>query len=231
MRKIIYAPLVAALLSGCASIGNPVSVTTPSQIDTAFVTDATKPDNYPGYLAGEGNIYSCRFGIHMESKAEFNPPKAQIFASLLAQDRPEISTHHVVLQRFDVYQNQRLKMLNKVGSMEGGYIGYRLAKAGLVNANLYTFKRLIVDLDPMTKRGKNEHQVGCDDRKEGEYYSSEISGGHDVIVTWLIFSVDGKSYTFRTFYQYQPASKNEIAAGISNAIHDTVDAVAQRIAI
>lgn len=231
MKKVICAPLIAVLVAGCATIGNQVKITSAANVDTSYVTDATTPDNYAGYLAGEGNIYSCRYGIHMESQAEFTPPKAQIFASLLEQSRPEIVTHHVVLQRFDVYQNQRLKMLHNVGAMEGGYIGYRLEKAGLINADLYTFKKLMVDTNPMKKRGKNEHQVGCDDRKEGEYYSSEISGGHDVIVTWLVFSVDGKAYAFRTFYQYQPATKADISAGIDESLHETIDAIAQRIAM
>ncbi|MEO6927457.1 MAG: hypothetical protein ABI129_12405 [Rhodanobacter sp.] len=231
MKRLIFTSLAAALLGGCASIGSPVKIPSPANVDTSYVTDATKPDHYPGFLAAEGNIYSCRYGIHHESRAEFSPPKATIFASLLEQSLPGISTHHVVLQRFDVYENKRLKMLHNVGVIEGGYIGYRLAKAGLINRNLYTFKKLLIDADPMTKRDKNEHQVGCDDRDEGEYYSSEISGGHDVIVTWLVFSVDGKPYAFRSFYQYQPTAKNDVTAAIGDSIEQTIEAVAPRIAV
>jgi hypothetical protein len=229
MKKVISVSLAAALIGGCASINSPVRVMSPANLDTSYVTDATKPGNYPGFLAGEGNIYSCRYGIHHESRTEFIPPKAAIFASLLEESRPDISAHHVTLQRFDVYQNKRLKMLHTVGALEGGYVGYRLEKAGLVNSSLYTFKKLLIDADPMTKRGKKEHQVGCDDRKEGEYYSSEISGGHDVIVTWLVFSVDDKPYAFRSFYQYQPIAKEDVAAATSESIHETIEAIAQRI--
>lgn len=64
---------------------------------------------------------------------------------------------------------------------------------------------------------------------EGEYYPSEISGGHDVVITWLKFSVDGHPYYFRTFYQFQPDNNDDIAAGIKSALRMSIQGIAPRI--
>jgi len=54
--------------------------------------DTTEPDSYPGFMVAEGNIYSCRYGIHHQSQEEFDPPKAQVFATLLARNVPGVTS-------------------------------------------------------------------------------------------------------------------------------------------
>jgi hypothetical protein len=78
-------------------------------------------------------------------------------------------------------------------------------------------------------RHPGENQVGCDNRHEGEYYPSEISGGHDVVVTWLKFTVDNQPYYFKTFYQFQPDGKDQIMAGIREAVEMSINGIAPRI--
>ena len=235
MNKSLLIAACCAFFGGCAVMDHPVTMADVAAPAQKFVVDQTKPDDYPGYLAGEGNDLSCRYGIHHQSVAEFAPPKADVFAALLAQARPDVVSHQVVLARFDVYFNRRLHMLHMVGSggvggAVGAIIGQTNEKAAHQNANVFTFDKLIVDADPENKRNPLQNQVGCDNEHEGEYFPSEISGGHDVVVTWLRFTVDGKPYYFRSFYQFQPDfDKAKIAAGIKEAMTLSVQAIAPRI--
>jgi hypothetical protein len=235
MTRILIIALCGAVLAGCSTLDHPVSMAEVAPPAQKFVTDNTKPDDYPGYLAGEGNDFGCRYGIHHQATADFDPPKAQVFAALLARARPEILSHQVVLDRFDVYLNRRLHMLHILGSGGvGGAVGAAIGQANegaaRQNASVFAVDKLILDTDPETNRHPGQNQVGCDNQHEGEYYPSEISGGHDVVVTWLRFSVDGKPYHLRTFYQFQPEfDKARIAAGIKEAMTLSVQAVAPRI--
>lgn len=235
MNKILAIAACCAALGGCATLDHPVSMADVAAPAQKYVVDHTKADDYPGYLGGEGNDLSCRYGIHHQSVDEFSPPKAQVFAALLAQARPEIVSHAVVLDRFDIYFNRRLNMLHIVGAGGvGGAVGAMINQANQdaahQNARVFTVDKLIVDGTPETDRYPGKNQVGCDNRHEGEYYPLEISGGHDVVVTWLQFTVDGKPYHYRTFYQFQPAfDKQKIAAGIKEAMTLSVQAIAPRI--
>jgi hypothetical protein len=199
-----------------------------------FLVDQTQPDGYPAFLAGEGNDLSCRYGIHHESASDFSPPQAQLFAGLMAQALPSITAHKVVLERFDVYYNHRLKALHVLGAGGlGGFVGDTLRdaneRAAHQNITVFTFDKLLIDSDPEKDRHPGENQVGCDNRHEGEYYPSEISGGHDVIVTWLKFSVDGHSYYFRTYYQFQAENKDDVGVAIKSALQMSIQGIAPRI--
>jgi hypothetical protein len=192
--------------------------------------DHTLPDSYPGFLIGEGNDLSCRYGIHFESRQEFNPPKVQMFADLLARALPQITTHRVVLERFDVYYNHRLEALGVLASGESHTVlGDELEKAAHQNQGLYFSDKLLIDTNPEVDRHPTKNQVGCTNSHEGEYYSEEISGGYDVVVSWFEFSVDGHPYEFRTFYQLQPKDKAAIASGINEAIRMSVEQIAKKI--
>lgn len=228
MKKVLALLITSAALGGCAVMDNHVSMGDVQAPAQAFVVDQTQPDDYPGFMSAEGNIYSCRYGIHFESADEISPPKAQLFAALLAKATPAITSHKVVLERFDVYYNHRLKALHGASAM-GGVAGSMAEGAAKQNKDVFTFDKLMIDTNPDVERHPGENHVGCDDAHEGEYYPSEISGGHDVVVTWLKFTVDSRPYYFRTYYQYQPATKPEIAAGISEAIKMSINGIAPRI--
>jgi hypothetical protein len=219
------------MLGGCAALQNNVTMQSlPS--DSRYVVDKTKPDSYPGFLAAQGNDMSCRYGIHYQTAKEFSPPKTKMFAALLAQDLPSITSHRVVLERFDVYENNRLHALHAVGAaMGGGLISAALESAAHQNKNVFTTDKLIVDTRPGVDRHPSENQVGCSNRGEGEYYPSEISGGSDVIVIWLKFSVDERPYAFRTYYQFQPERREQVASGIKEAIELSLKAVAAQVQI
>lgn len=66
---------------------------------------------------------------------------------------------------------------------------------------------------------------------EGIIFASLAAAGHDVIFTWLVFSVDGQPYAFRSFYQYQPTVKGDVATAIDDSDDETIEAVARRIAV
>jgi hypothetical protein len=230
MRTLVVVVACTIAMEGCASLQNKVTMPDLPQPSRSLVVDKTQPDSYPGFLAGEGNDLSCRYGIHHESADEFSPPKAQLFAGLMVKAIPSITAHKLVLERFDVYYNHRLQALHVVGGALGdGVIKSMDERAAHQNSTVFTFDKLLVDTNPDVDRHPGENQVGCDNRHEGEYYPSEISGGHDVVVTWLKFSVDGHPYYFRTFYQFQPDNKEAVAAGLKEALQMTAQAIAPRI--
>lgn len=222
--------LVMVCLAGCVSLQNKVVMPDADASAGTMVKDATTPDTYPGFGLAEGNIYSCRYGIHHQSVEEFVPDKARIFSALLHQAAPGIDPRRVVLERFDVYYNYRLKALGHIGQDFGGIVGNELVRIGKINQHVFTFDRILIDMQPDQTRRPNENAVGCDDRQEGDYYASQISGGHDVVVTWLGFSVDGKKYLAKSYYQFQPEGKPQIAQGLQDAMRMTVAGVASRIA-
>ena len=221
-------------LGGCAAMNKPVTMTDLRPPAQQYLVDRSPADSYPGFLAAEGNDFSCRYGIHFESEDEFTPPKAQLFTDLLAQDLPGITAHQVVLQRFDVYYNYRLKLIHTLGSAGlGGVVGMSVDQANQQvarqNMGIVVFDKLLIDTNPEVDRHSGQNQVGCDNAHEGEYYPMEISGGYDVVVSWFKFTVDGHPYEFRTFYQYQPQDKAALIAGIDEAIRMSIKGVAQKV--
>lgn len=235
MRSLPLATLCIACLAGCASIRNPVAMPDLRPPDQMFLVDRTPPDGYPGFMVAEGNIYSCRYGIRFQTAREFDPPKGQMLAALLAEFSPRITQHEVMLERFDVYYNQRPKML-RIGHAAGvaalagaGVYALGPGSSGDIHEGMTSLDKLLVDSSPKIARHPAGEQVGCADANEGEYYASEIAPGHDVVVTWLKLEINGMPYHFRTFYQFRPADKSDVSAGISEAIRRSVKAVAERI--
>ena len=229
MKTSFLVALIAITLVGCASAPPVVQFSAAAEAPLNYVENKLAPDTYPNYLAGEGNIYSCRFGIHMQSADQFNPSKDKVFSALLLKALPDVRSRKVVLTRFDVYVNNRLGMLRTAGQSIGGFVGAAVADSDKVNANVFTFKKLIVDAAPLNPKARpNEHIVGCDHEHEGEFFASDISGGHAVIVTWLAFQVDEVPYTFKTYYQFQsdhPTAPTMInPATIGSVVNTAVDA-------
>jgi len=234
MRLAILMVLGGIALAGCTVMDNQVKMDDLQKPSAPFLVDEATPDRYPAYLAAEGNDLSCRYGIHHESAAEFSPQKAQLFAALLAQALPSIVSHKVVLKQFDVYYNHRLRTLHALGSGGvGGFVGAAIGgqneQAAHQNISVFTVDKVLIDADPEVNRHPGENQVGCDNRHEGEYYPSEISGGHDVVVTWMKFTVDERPYYFRSFYQFTPEGKVMIADGIKEALQMSINGIAPKI--
>jgi hypothetical protein len=237
MRSVILAVLFVSSATGCATMNHKVKYEQLDASPTSYVVDETKPDAYPGFLAAQGNIYSCRYGIHHQSQDEFEPPKVEVFAKLLAKYNPTVTSRRVVLQRFDVYENHRLKAVATgtaaAGGAVGGAVGASIQSSGqdaaAVNRNVFTFKKIMIDPDPLRKQDPTEHWVGCDNEHEGEYSAKAVTGGSDVIVTWLQFTIDGTPYHFRSFYQFQPEKKADVEAAIAAAVTLTMEGINQRV--
>lgn len=200
-----------------------MSALPPSSV--GFVTDATQPDDYPAFLAGEGNTYSCRFGIHHMKRDEFTPPKEQIFEALLAKELPEAKTRRVILERFDVYQNGQLAMLRAVNDIVvSQYGGWKY-----ILPNAPANERTLLETNPQVPAPKGTWMVGCDDNAEGAYNGAYAQRGHNVIVTWLAFKIDGAPFVFRSNYQHKAKDKAELSQVIDRALRATIWGVAQRI--
>src|SRR5690242_825976 len=166
MRISSYLLAVSLLgLGGCAAMNKPITMNDLRPPAQPYVVDQSPADSYPGFLAAEGNDFSCRYGIHFEFKEEFTPPKAQLFTDLLAQDLPAITSHKVVLQRFDVYYNYRLKLIHALGSAGlGGIAGMSVNEANQQvarqNMGILVFDKLLIDTNPEVDRHPGQNQVG-----------------------------------------------------------------------
>lgn len=230
VARLCIACVVVALAAGCTPARN-MTLTGVPEPARAFVTDATPPDNYPGFGAAEGNIYSCRYGIALQRAEEFIPPKARMFEALLAAEWPELQSREVVLHRFDVYANRRLKLLSQAGGMIGGIIGGSISSAANRATGTQVFQeRLVVHVDPDPAFvPDDENPIGCNGRGEGEYFASQVSAGHSVIVTWLRFDVDGAPYHFRTFYPHQEDEGDDVERAKLEAVRLSVAAVVEHM--
>lgn len=228
-KKVVFGVLLISLFSGCA-LTPPVKMSLVAS-PKSFVENKLKEKDYPGYMAGAGNIYSCRYGIYYKNSNEFTPSRDKIFESLLFKYLPKISKHKVSLTQFDVYYNKRLKQLNAVAPSLGGGIITDIAMAAAERGHYgFMSKNFLIDSVPKSFPLKtDEVVVGCDDANEGEYYPSRVSGGHDVVVSWFTFSVGRKTLRFRTLYQFQPESKDDIQKGISIALDRSIKEIAARL--
>jgi len=224
--------LIALMITGCTPKtlirldADSVKEATPS-----FVRDETAPDRYPSFVTGEGNIYGCRYGIHAYAKNEFDPPKLQMFAHLLAKEDPAITTRDVRLQRFDVYRNYRVRLVDKAGNDIGGAIVPGQAKTMEAQHNPEAASESFsLEREPGNGRGSStENQIGCDGAGEGEYFPSHVAPNRDVIVIWLSFTVDGVPHNFRSMLQFGYVSLAANDRAVSYAIQETMRAVAKNL--
>ena len=225
--KVIVVLVLSAAICGCSINYNMEmkGLTLPEQ---PFVINKLKEDSYPGYMAAEGNIYSCRYGIHYMTSKEMSPPKHEIFASLLAKYKPGVENKSVTLNRFDVYYNQRLRDLSTAAPAAGGALG------GIIGASVsssisahaasqhgsFVYEDMHVEVKPEDiPIDENKKYVGCKGRGEGEYPVGVVSKGHDVVVTWLNFEIEEKTYSFKTYYQTQL----DESGGVPNAVRVAID--------
>jgi len=234
MKRLLCVAGALCLLTGCASaIRRDVAMPGITAGAPTFVVDETKPDDYPGYMAAEGNIYSCRYGIHHLARDEFSPSKAVIFESLLRQEVPEVEGRRVVLERFDVYHNAKMRYravaAPAVAGAVGGVVGAMIQHSLENPVQGFALQRAYVDGDPLNHRIPNENEVGCEDKQEGSYYASYVGGGVDVIVSWFAFRIDDKPFLFKTYYAFQPDDKARMAKALQESMRMSVVGVAQRV--
>lgn len=232
MKKIAWL-MLAVLLVGCT----PQAVIRLDDergrsVTPSYVKDETGPDHYPALVVGEGNIYGCRYGIHAYAKNEFDPPKQEIFAQLLARENPSIASHDVRLKRFDVYRNYRARLLAKAGNDIGGVIVPGEAKKIEAQHNPAASETFSLQQDPGDGRGDSTvNQIGCDGAAEGEYFPTQVASNRDVIVIWLRFTIDGAPYSFRSMLPFGYVSLPANDRAVAYAIHATMRAVAEKIAL
>lgn len=218
-------------LSGCA-VTPKITITGLTSPKSFLISELSEVD-YPGFMAGAGNIYSCRYGIHYKEPNEFTPPRDVIFSGLMYKNIPNIENHKLKLTQFDIYYNNRLKLLHAFGKVfSGGVAGDMATQAAKRGHYGFMDKNFLIDSIPQSFPFKTEEVVaGCDNANEGEYYPSRVTGGHDVIVGWYKFTIDGKPYHFRTLYQFQPETKEDVGAGFTTSIKKSIEAIAKQIKI
>ena len=227
----IFVPLSFCFLAAC-SITPHIEfkgLTSPK----TFMSSKLDIKSYPSYMAGPGNIYSCRYGIFYKEPQDYSPPRDVVFSGLLYKYLPGIKNHKVELMQFDIYLNQKLKLLHVTSNALGsGAISQVLEKSASRGYYGFADKNFLIDSVPDTYPVITEElQVGCKDANEGEYYQSTVSGGHDVIVGWYKFNIDCKRFQFRTQYQFQINDSQSMHQAFLTAIDLSVQAIASKIKI
>jgi hypothetical protein len=223
--------LVAAVASGCTPQAAIKLDADNDKSEPSYVRDETLADHYPSFVAGEGNIYSCRYGIHAYGKDEFHPPKNEMFERLLAKENPSLASHDVRLKRFDVYRNYRVRLLKAAGQSIGGVVvpGQARKLEAQQNPKVATLT-FSLQQNPGNGRGDSaENQIGCDGASEGEYFPSQVAPDNDAIVVWLSFTIDGTPYDFRSMLQFGYVSQEANDRAVSYAINETLQAVAKKL--
>jgi hypothetical protein len=226
MSRVLLAALITALAAGCTSQPKRMVFLDDAASGPAFVRSELPPDRYPSFMAAEGNIYSCRYGIRLLKSADFEPPKTQLFERVLAESMPAVAENDVVLKRFDVYYNWRLRLLGFVGSSAmGAIVTVPARSASRQNKDVWTDETFHVELVGDSSGSQRGNQVGCDDAGEGEYFAGEVRGGHDVIVTWLRFAIDEQDYHLRSFHQFVYAGEDSVLQNAIAAVLRTIRSV------
>ena len=125
-KTFFFIAIISLVMVGC-KVTPPVKIEG-LEVNKPYLIDSSKELDYPGFMAGAGNIYSCRYGIYYKRSDEFTPTKDIVFSGLLSKNLPNIETHKVELFRFDVFYNKRLKQLQAASYM-GGIVGMMAADA------------------------------------------------------------------------------------------------------
>ncbi|WP_152982485.1 hypothetical protein [Stenotrophomonas humi] len=213
------------LLNGCAAnLRRDLVVPNLAQPAAPFVVDATTQDEKRAFLAAEGNIYSCWYGIHQLSQKEFTPPKAKMFESMLAGAVPEVVTHRVVLERFDVFHNVQGNLSRSARTAASAVLYMNPANyiVRVDPSESFWFER-----DPYARRGGRA--VGCMEGEDGSYFERDVITGHAVIVVWVKFRVDDVPFAFKSYYQHQAIDKASVAQATDVALKETMQGVAEKL--
>ncbi|MNV10273.1 hypothetical protein D3C71_1007870 [compost metagenome] len=223
--KLTTIIVLGMLLNGCAAnLRRDLVVSNLAQPAAPFVVDATTQDAKRAYLAAEGNIYSCWYGIHQLSQSEFTPPKAEMFESMLAGVIPEVVTRRVVLERFDVFHNVQGN-LSRSAMTTASAVLYESPASYIVRSapnESFWFEK-----DPYARRGGTA--VGCMEGEDGSYFERDVVTGHAVVVVWLKFRVDDVPFAFKSYYQHQATDKAAVAQVTDVALKETMQGVAEKL--
>jgi len=234
--RFVSSFLILIFITGC-SINHPLKIQGLTEQKKVFVENKLQKDSYPGFMSAEGYIFSCRYGIHYMTEKEISPAKEKIFASLLSKYFPDVVNHKVTLHRFDMYYNWQVRALTVAGQAIGGALGGGIiadSVTGKANAlqGGYAYEDLIVQINPEKAHLlDDQNYVGCKGAYEGEYLTGLVSGGHDAVVVWLNFNIDGKPYRFKTYYQTQLDESGGIPQAVEMALEKSFKAIATKFTI
>ena len=197
------------LLGGCASsrvATLPVLQGTLNHNIT--VIDERSPKEDPSYLANEGNIYSCNFGIKRVKEGETAPERLEYLKNYLSAKLPQEKISALTVERFDIYVNIQAQVKHAAPSFAASG-----ALAGAVNGAVH---EIATHMGPV---------IGCAGESAGEYWQSEASGSYIVAVTFLEGNIDGKEFKVRSV---NPEKQGAIPyqhwdAFMSETINNTID--------
>ncbi|MGE5624084.1 MAG: hypothetical protein ACM3ZT_00895 [Bacillota bacterium] len=209
-KLVPVALLISIALTGC-SVAFPMvhidSPPLPSNDRTTFI-DKRIIDNPPAFLAGEGNIYSCHYGIRRVDDNAFDPPRMVLLHAYLAnQILTDSQPHIATLYRFEIYWNGHLiAERGGTAAATAGLAGMSGAGGGTRTAALAVAAGSGPSVQPGALPG--DTLVGCENSQQGEYYYREAPDPDSrPIVTYIDIDVDGKDYKIRHLHPMVPEDK------------------------
>ncbi|CAH0991080.1 hypothetical protein SIN8267_01181 [Sinobacterium norvegicum] len=184
MKKQSFIIMAVLGVSGCST--GAVELPLPYNEELSSIkVEQLKPVDYPGYFSGEGNIYSCYYGVHYIKPEEFRPSSVAVLDQYLSDNYPGIGDHSVEVLRFDIYYNYSEVMKTIVPKN----VATHTAASGVVHTSIKFEKGMI---------------IGCEGTSTGEFNRSEVEAGSPAVVKHLDLVIDGENFSFRHVYPIRP---------------------------
>lgn len=215
--NLTLALVLTSAISGC-SINPPQNLSLPGNSqNSSFVTDNRQELDYPSYMAGEGNIYSCHYGIAYYSDELLNPKPISILEHHLIENYPELRKSNISVNRMDIFYNWKEPLMQ---------VAKRSVAGALTGSTGHTW---------VAKEGPIQAEViGCEDESLGEYYRSEVPVGHAAMVTYLDMIVDSRIIKIRNVTPIivdELPRKKDLSPWIDKAIENTLIELDNRLEI
>jgi hypothetical protein len=131
------------------------------------IKDKRKPSVAPAYFAGEGNVYSCNYGVGHIEEEKISPPIMSMLKKHLIDNYPDISAYNIEITYLDVFYNYRGNAVRVTSS------------------------------DPSSPQGSKKVVIGCEEALLGGYNIGEVPTGATALVFYLSFNVNGKNIDIR----------------------------------
>jgi len=202
MKRRISANAILILsisIMGC-SMHKPIVIENTGTTHNISIEDARKKVDYPGYLTGEGNIYSCHYGIHLYRENEIIPSKLVLLQSSLEQ-KFNLKGADITLNRFEIYSNMDPFAGASAAGLAGGLIGlgiYEVLSTDVAGASEAIYQEgKEIDLNRGTLSGCDSGQSKI---QHGEFYVREVLDQHVAIVTYLNIYINGAFLKLRSVY-------------------------------
>jgi len=203
------------LLSACAFSVNKVARISgsDSKLDYSYTLIDRRVEEKRGFfMAGQGNVYSCEYGIYPIGDKELVPDRLTYLGNYLEINaRQHVMGKKVEVKRFSIYQNKQ------------GTYKKALARTEVVDGLIGDVVR-----DVATYQGP---VLGCEGTETGEYYLDELQQGGNPLVIYLTVQIAAGIYKVRGVYPVtvDVSDEDSWSAFVKAGVDDVLEKVVEKI--